>query len=60
MKEAAEVASQDREEVLACEWFSKRRIFGTQASINEMAKFKSKIRKSEEIDGKKVEKKADL
>ena len=46
--------------MLACEWFSKRRIFGTQASINEMAKFKSKIRKSEEIDGKKVEKKADL
>ncbi len=60
MKEAAEVATQNREEVLACEWFSKRRIFGTHASINEMAKFKSKIRKSEEIDGKKVEKKADL
>ena len=53
LREAAEWATQNREEVLACEWYSKRRIFGTQASINEMAKFKSKIRKNEEIDGKK-------
>ena len=60
LKEAAELATQNREEVLACEWFSKRRIFGTQASINEMAKFKSKIRKSEDIDGKKPTKKDDL
>ena len=60
LKEAAELVTQNREEVLACEWFSKRRIFGTQASINEMAKFKTKIRKSEEIDGNKVTNKADL
>ena len=53
LREAAEWATQNREEVLACEWYSKRRIFGTQASINEMAKFKSKIRKNEEIEGKK-------
>ena len=56
LRDAAEWVTQSREEVLACEWYSKRRIFGVHAGINEMAKFKTKIRKNEEIDGKKAKK----
>ena len=40
--------------MLACEWLQKRRVFGIKADIAEMAKFKSKIRKNEDlVDNKK-------
>ena len=53
LRAAADLATASRPEVLACEWHSKKRIFGVHANINEMAKFKTKIRKAEEIDGTK-------
>ena len=49
LKEAAEELTK-RDEVLAVEWFQKRRLFGIKADINEMAKFNSKIRKQEELE----------
>ena len=54
MRLAAEYLTSTREEILACEWLNKRRIFGVHTDLNEMAKFKTKIRKAEEIDGKKA------
>ena len=35
--------------MLACEWLQKRRLFGIKAEIGEMAKFKSKIKRDEDI-----------
>ena len=52
MRPAADLITSTREEVLACEWLNKKRIFGVHSDLNEMAKFKTKIRKAEEIDGK--------
>ena len=54
LKPTAEYLTSTREEILACEWLNKRRIFGVHTDLNEMAKFKTKIRKAEEIDGKKA------
>ena len=53
LRPAADLLTSQREEVLACEWLNKRRIFGVHADIGEMAKFKTKIRKEEDITGKK-------
>lgn len=46
LKKAAEILKY-RDEILACEWLQRRRLFGLKADIDEMAKFKSKIRKEE-------------
>ena len=51
LKQAADILSQ-RDEILACEWLQKRIIYGINAQLPEMAKFKTKIRKQEEIDQK--------
>jgi hypothetical protein len=52
LRSAADLLTSTRQDVLACEWFNKKRIFGVHSDLNEMAKFKTKIRKAEEIDGK--------
>ena len=54
LRPAAEYLTFIGKEILACEWLNKRRIFGVHTDLNEMAKFKTKIRKAEEIDGKKA------
>lgn len=56
LKVAAELLAK-RPEVLATEWLQRKRLFGIQADLDEMAKFKSKI-KREDI-AKKDEKKAE-
>ena len=53
---AAELLSK-QDAVLAIEWLQQKRLFGISADIGEMSKFKSKIRKDEEINPKKEEKK---
>ena len=45
-RKAAELIK-EREEVLAGEFLRKGRVFGLKADIDEMAKFKTKIRKEE-------------
>ena len=50
----------NKEEVLAVEWLAKRSIFGIHADINEMAKFKSKMKKDEDITGVKTENPEDI
>jgi hypothetical protein len=46
LKRATEILSH-KEEILACEYLLKNRLFGLHADIGEMAKFKSKIKKEE-------------
>eukprot|EP00347_Sterkiella_histriomuscorum_P024178 403332037 len=54
LKVAAELL-QTRQEILALEFLQRKRIFGRHADIDEMAKFKTKVRKQEPV--KKDEKK---
>ena len=51
LRHAAELLSK-KDEILACEWLQKRRLFGINADLSEMAKFKSKIKKNEEFESK--------
>ena len=52
LQPSADYLTNKREEVLAVEWYAKKRIFGINAEINEMAKFKTKVKKAEDIDKK--------
>ena len=46
--------------VLACEYLRKKKIFGEKASIDEMASFKSKVKKQEPQYDPEVEKKKEM
>ena len=53
LKQAADLLVK-QDAILACEWLQQRRLFGISADISEMAKFKSKIKKNEDITGVKA------
>ena len=52
LRPAADLLSK-QDAVLAIEWLQSKRLFGISADIAEMSKFKSKIRKDEDIDPSK-------
>ncbi len=53
MRISAETLAKERDEILVVEWSNKKRIFGNNAEIGEMAKFKTKIKKNEDIEPQK-------
>ncbi len=59
LKQAAD-ALYNLDEILACEWLQKKRQYGINADLNEMAKFKSKIKREDIPEEKKDEKKEEV
>lgn len=50
LKPAADILSK-RQEVLGLEWLQKKRLFGVRADLDEMASFKTKIKRQEQPKG---------